>query len=744
MTKRLLAASVCVLLCSAVLRASSPTAWEMTSYKDFLAGRLSGLSLTRDGRLMLAPKTETLFASEQPIVWSVVQATDGTLYAGTGHRGRVFRIDPSGKSSLLWTSDQPEVFALALDSKGVLYAGTSPDGKIYRLQNGKASEYFAPGAKYIWALAFSPDGALFAGTGDQGRIYRIASAGKGELYYDTGQSHVTCLAFDGQGRLLAGSEPNGLLYRVSAKDQAFVLLDSSLPEIRSVVAASDGTVYAVGLGGGMSRRALGGITSTMGVPSSASVTATSTSITVEAQAGLDLKPKPDAAKPSAAAAPAQVAQAAPAVDLSGVEKSAIYRIAPDNTVESLWSSKEENVYDLLVAGGQLTFSTDGQGRIYRLTPDRQATLLVQTNEGEALRLLATTDGVLAATGDMGKLYRLGSQPGASGSFESPVHDASTVARWGRLTWRAECPAGSHLTFRTRSGNSARPDKTWSEWSEPLSDASGAPVRSPNARFIQWKAEFAGNAILDSATLAYLPQNTTPAVKSVTVTTQLVASGAARPAAQPQPATAYSITVTDTGEAGTTTSAGTPTQNLARAGAVQIQVSWQAEDPDGDRLVYALYFRGEDEREWKLLKSNLAESTYTLDGDSLADGRYLFRVVASDSPANPPGTAREAELVSSPTLIDQTPPVVTFGAPKRSGSRLEIEVEAVDAASPLRRAEYSLDAAPWVPMAPLDGILDSPRERFLLQLENVPHGEHLLVVRALDAANNAGLAKVVVR
>jgi hypothetical protein len=48
------------------------------------------------------------------------------------------------------------------------------------------------------------------------------------------------------------------------------------------------------------------------------------------------------------------------------------------------------------------------------------------------------------------------------------------------------------------------------------------------------------------------------------------------------------------------------------------------------------------------------------------------------------------------------------------------------------------------MAPLDGILDSPRERFLLQLENVPHGEHLLVVRALDAANNAGLAKVVVR
>jgi len=68
--------------------------------------------------------------------------------------------------------------------------------------------------------------------------------------------------------------------------------------------------------------------------------------------------------------------------------------------------------------------------------------------------------------------------------------------------------------------------------------------------------------------------------------------------------------------------------------VQIQVSWQAEDPDGDRLVYALYFRGEDEREWKLLKSILRRHLHA-DGDSLADGRYLFRVVASDSPANPP-------------------------------------------------------------------------------------------------------------
>ena len=152
---------------------SGTTAWELNTYQDFVRGRFEGVSLSRDGQLTLAPKVETVFSSGQPVIWSVVQASDGTLYVATGHRGRVYRIDRAGASSLLWTADQPEVFALALDSKGVLYAGTSPDGKVYRIENGKAAEYFAPKAKYIWSLVVARDGVLFVGTGDQGKIYCV-------------------------------------------------------------------------------------------------------------------------------------------------------------------------------------------------------------------------------------------------------------------------------------------------------------------------------------------------------------------------------------------------------------------------------------------------------------------------------------------------------------------------------------------------------------------------------------------
>ena len=733
------------------LFASGTAAWEMNSYGDFVRGRFQGISLSREGRITLAPKVETVFTSDQPVIWSVAEAPDGTLYAATGNRGRVYRIERSGKSELLWTADQPEVFAIAVDGKGAVYAGTSPDGKVYRIEKGQATEYFAPHARYIWSLAAAPDGVLYVGTGDQGKVFRVTGAGQGEMYYDTGQSHITGLAVDSQGRLLAGTEPNGILYRISAKDKAFVLYDANLPEIRAIVPMPDGTIYAAALGGSIAKQAQAAAQAAQTAGAGSAVTATTTSITVEAQAagpGNEIKP-PAAAPPAPAMnATPQVSTAfSPVVDLSNVDRSALYRINPDNTVETLWTSKEENVYDVLALEKQILFSTDQEGRIYGLAPDRRVTLVTQTNEGETTRLLPSDHSILAATGNMGRIFRLGESPGSGGTYEAPVHDAGTAARWGSVSWRAELPAGCSLVFRTRSGNSARPDRTWSDWSEALSDPTGSRITSPNARYVQWKAELAGNGtatpLLNSVTLAYLPQNSPPAVKSINVVTQAVSTNqAAKPAASSSTA-AYSVTVTDTGDA-SPVSAGTPTQTLARAAQQQITVIWQAEDPDGDRLVYSIYFRGEDETQWKLLRADLHESSITFDADVLADGKYYFRLLASDREANPPATAREAQLVSAPVMIDNPPPVVTMGPVSRFGASAHVEWMAADAASPLRRCEYSLDAGSWVPVEAADGVIDSQRERFALDLSNLAPGEHLLVVRAADSANNTGVAKVVLK
>ena len=738
--------------------AAGTAVWEMGTYKDFIGGTFRNVSLTRDGRLMVGPELKTVFASEQPLVWALARAADGAVYLGTGHRGRVYRVDAKGASTLLWTAPESEVFALEAGPDGVLYAGTSPDGKVYKItSDGKAAEFFAPHSKYIWSLAFGKDGVLYVGTGDGGKIFRVDRAGKGDVWFDSRQSHVTSLAVDPHGALLAGTDPNGILYRITAKDKAFVLYDSSLAEIRSIHVASDGFIYAAAMGGSTAKAQQGGTTVSAG---DVVISPVVTSITVTASEAQAPPRPPEAPKQNTPPAqqpqnpvPPATTTPAPATNFPGAQKSALLRIAPDNTVETLWTSTDENVYALLPQPQGLLFSTDDHGRIYRLESGRQTTLIAQTGEEEATRLALVGNTVVAATSNLGKLYRLEQSPAASGSYESQVRDTGSVAKWGKLSWKSQTPAGTSIEFSTRAGNSARPDQTWSEWSAPLRDSEGSAVPSPNARFIQWRAEFRGAGdrvpVLDSVSLPYLPQNAPPVIRSILVTpTQMSVSRTPTPTTPSTTPSAtgaadFAITVTDTGAVSTATNPGTTTAALSRS-STQAQVtsiSWQAEDPDGDKLTARVTFRGEGENEWKLLKENLSESYLTLDSDVLADGVYQVKVVVSDALSNPASAAREAEMVSPPFLIDNTPPVVRVRA---IVGRTEVQFEAQDGASMLRRAEYSLDAGPWSPVFPEDGIVDSKSESFRVVLENLKPGEHLVTLRVTDSAGNPGLGKAVIR
>jgi hypothetical protein len=48
------------------------------------------------------------------------------------------------------------------------------------------------------------------------------------------------------------------------------------------------------------------------------------------------------------------------------------------------------------------------------------------------------------------------------------------------------------------------------------------------------------------------------------------------------------------------------------------------------------------------------------------------------------------------------------------------------------------------MDSVDGVIDSPRERFSLDLANLSAGEHLLVIRVADSANNTATARVILK
>jgi hypothetical protein len=174
------------------------------------------------------------------------------------------------------------------------------------------------------------------------------------------------------------------------------------------------------------------------------------------------------------------------------------------------------------------------------------------------------------------------------------------------------------------------------------------------------------------------------------------------------------------------------------------LSWQADDPNGDTLVYSLYVKAADEGEWHLLKDKLHQTQYTLDPNELPDGKYVARLVASDKESNPPSLARQAELLSAPFWIDNTPPEVEVLEQKLVGGGVEVHFKAKDATSPLRAAEFSTDGQAWLDVSSDDGIVDSRLETFTVRVEKLTPGEHVIILRAFDTAGNAGLGKAVVR
>src|SRR5215468_1555054 len=126
------------LAASVSLLAVTPVFWEVRTYDDFRKGKLSNLSLTSDDELILAPRFDMLFNTEQTLVASAVADSKGNVYLGTGHDGKIFKVDTTGKGSLLVDLTELDVLALAVDSKDILYAGTSPDGRVYKIENGVA------------------------------------------------------------------------------------------------------------------------------------------------------------------------------------------------------------------------------------------------------------------------------------------------------------------------------------------------------------------------------------------------------------------------------------------------------------------------------------------------------------------------------------------------------------------------------------------------------------------------------
>jgi sugar lactone lactonase YvrE len=722
------AALVLIAASAPLTYSGQPIIWETSGRADLLKGDARGVSISDTGMLMLAPRLSEVFNTEQAFVWSSAVDAQGNVYLGTGHDGKIYRVSPDGHGSLLYDAPELDVTALVTARDGSIYAGTSPDGKVYRISSdGHAEVFFDPGDKYIWSLALFADGSLAVGTGDNGKLYRVRTAGakpESSLLIATNQTHVISLAVTAQGDLIAGTDPGGLVLRISPEGKAFALFDAHLREIHALAPAADGSIYALALSEAASTGRQPAAPTPAAQPTEGGVPTTSVTITAVDESGTPIQPAGQPARSR--------------TDISSA-RSAVFRILPDGATDVVWSSSTITAFAIAPAlqPGSVLIGTADKGRIYSVTNDGRDTLLLQSSEGQISSFALRGNQVYAASSNQGKLFRFGPELVAEGSYESPVRDAKLTATWGRIWWRGS----GNVELQTRSGNGERPDATWSEWSSSYRDPEGSPISSPRARFIQWRGILrsagSGQTWMEDASLAYLPRNVAPEVLAISslpigVGLQQTATVQVDPNVESSgldPSLFGAVAVV-------------PPRRIFQRGARSFQ--WQAEDRNGDTLEYAIYYRPVNETTFRLLRDKLRDNFYTIDGATLADGRYIVKIVASDAPDNPPGQALTGERLSEPVDIDNTPPVLRVVTTPQSGSSNRVVFEVDDATGKIKRGDFSLDGAPWTPLFPDDGIADSGHERYSVELPALAPGEHTVSLRAFDGSGNVGTLSVTLR
>jgi WD40 repeat protein len=738
-------------LASLSLLAEHTRRWRQSTYEEFLKGTAHGVAVRSDGRLELAPKFTLLADADASYLMSIHLDAKGTLFAAGGSPAKVFRFDSNGKPSVVFDSADLSAQAIAFDSKGTLYVGTSPDGKVYKVSaTGEKSVFFVPKTKYIWDLAFAPDGTLFVATGDKGQVFAVAPDGKGELFYASDEAHIRVLAFDARGNLIAGTEPSGRILRISrasgkTASDGFVLYETSKREITSLAVASDGSIYASAIGE----------KPRTGVPAPNVVIATPQGTTTLTTGGVITSGQPQAQQPF--------------VPFPPLLSSSIYRINTDGVPEELWSSREDMVYSLgLASDGRLLAGTGNSGALLAIDGRGVFAHLAKAGSAQITGIARNSSGkVFLCTANPGKIFSVGPEYEAEGTYESRSFDSQLFSQWGRLEWWGPPPSApvkssansnaarsneSRLEFFVRTGNTEDPGKEWSRWFGPYSK-SGAALEAPSARFVQWKAiihDGRGGDGIEWVSLAYLPRNVAPILDSIALQEPGIRAQSQSNVGASQPTV---VTLKQPPSPNTTgviiTQSSAPARfELPPQGTLQKgyqSVLWSAHDDNDDELRYAVYFRGESEHEWKLLKDNLEQKFYSWDTTSMPDGAYYLKIVATDAPSNPPAIARKSERESERFEVDNTPPVIEglkVGPPsgKMSGGH-PASFTARDASTAIERAQYSLDGGDWILLAPDEPVSDALVEHYSMGLPSLPPGEYIIAVRAYDRFENVGSAKI---
>jgi outer membrane protein assembly factor BamB len=632
----------------------------------------------------------------------------GELEGTAVHSNGSVRLGASMKRAEI--ENVPVAYSVAERGK-VIYVGTGTNGMIYRFEGKKLAKKYATGELLVASLAFGSDGSLYAGTLPNGRIFKIdrKTAKIKRFSKPKDAKHIWALLYDRtRGRLIAGTGPEGVIFAINPVGAAEVLHKGDAAHVMSLTGDGKGTIYA-----GTSDSAL-----VMKIASNDAVTVVHdfpgnevTAIDYYdgqlAVAANKFKTKPGARfKTPTPKAGSPALRPGAGRPLPG--RGELWRVSKDGRIERLLDRKDTHFTSVQwAADGTIFVGGGSEGQVFQVQPDASYTIWADVEERQILGLALRAKTPVFVTGDGAAIYWV--EPGTprKAVWTSDSLDTGFGSKWGRLDWRGR----GKLVFQLRSGNTKEPDDTWSAWSKKLKKP--GRVARPPGRFAQVRAFFPRNELaeLRAVELYYLPQNQRARISMIEAGPPPPKPGKPAPKT-PAPSTSLNLT-------------------------------WKVDNPDRDALRFRLSYLQEGQPVWRpmFLEDHVVnEPKYAWDTGSIPDGYYIVKVDVSDEEANPKNLTLHSEAVSEPILIDNHPPRIE----KLGFRRGLVQGRVVDSLGPIARIQASIDAGPWRDIFPKDLLLDSRSKAFELDLGDLPGKNHIVAIRAFDAAGNQANQEITVK
>jgi outer membrane protein assembly factor BamB len=727
--------------------------------KDLLAGESDGVVVTSRGTVQLGRAAKVL-ASEFEQVWSVnsIVVSGGTIFVGTSPNGHVYKYSlgkltkiyppeeetPAAKPQPSAGTSEPSagdtkkeaatdasgadkkekkedgkiveaserlsnqhIFAMSLDVAGRLLVGISGDQcRLCRYETGKMETIFEPNdAKYIFDIETDNVGNIYLGTGPQGRVYVLDPSGKvAQLVYRGKDKNILSVAASRDGFVYAGVDTRGLIYKINPRNKtATVLYDSDEPEISALLAldgvpAPGGVLYAAATSAGVveTEQKFAAQQGVSGRPE----TRSQEGGRPQAEGGMRLKvantgpggaPKPPQ-PPRPVARPAKPGSA-----------SYIYKINKQGYLTEVFS--EAAVFLCMAAqDGKILIGSGNEARLYSVDPEaeRQSILYEDPKASQITALNVSEQDIYIGTANPARLVLLSSAYASQGSYTSDLIDAGQPARWGKLQMDADIPRGCKVLVASRSGNVKDVnDPTFSPWTEPVAITEPVQLRCPVGRFCQYRL------VLETE-----DGQKTPMIREVAVASTV-------PNLAPRVETVDVARLQAPGKEGF------------------FKIAYKAGDENDDKLIYQVDFRKIGRTNWIEIKDKIETDTLDWDSKTVEDGRYELRVAASDERGNSVATRLTGSRISEPIVVDNTGPVIRKYALEKTGRTATLKVDATDELSVISKLEYTIDSnAEWKGSLPDDLVCDTTEESFVITLEDLEPGEHVVALRITDDVGNA--------